>query len=97
MSKDLTEAFRQAIEQDSRASELDRIETRSCSSENHSGIEYNFFGRYVPVRPIIDVVSHNEGYRIENIGHTHDGEHICLGVFVAKTKEEEEETTPAFI
>jgi hypothetical protein len=96
MSKDLTEDFRTAIENDSMATECDEIETRACASDNYSGIEYNFFGHYVPVRPIIDVVARNEGYRIEQIGHIHDGEHTCLSVFVA-TIEEEEELSPAFV
>ena len=37
----------------------------------------------MPVRPIIDVVAEHDGLTIESIGHTNDGGHVCLGVFVA--------------
>lgn len=94
MSQDLTEKFRTAIENDSKAVSLDRIEHRSCTSDDYSGVQYNFFGTYVPVRPIIDVVAAEEDYAIETIGHTNDGEHVCLGVFVANLPEQPH---PAFI
>jgi hypothetical protein len=94
MSRDLTEDFRTAIENDSMASDLDLIETRSCTSDEYDGTQYNFFGMYVPVRPIIDVVAEENDCAIENIGHTHDGEHICLGVFIADLPEQPH---PAFV
>lgn len=94
MSRDLTDEFRQAIETDSMASNLDEITTRSCTTDNFDGVQYNFFGTYVPVRPIIDVVAEQDDMGIENIGHTSDGDHVCLGVFVADLPEQ---THPAFV
>lgn len=94
MSDELLSKFRTAIEQDSMASELDEIEARSCTSDEYDGVQYNFFGRYVPIRPIIDVVAEQDGIAIEQMGHTNDGEHVCLGVFVAELPEQPH---PAFI
>lgn len=92
--QDLTEDFRNAIENDYTATELNEITSRLCESENYNGIEYNFFGIYVPVRPIIDVVAETDGIAIENMSHVSDGEHICLTVFVANLPEQ---THTAFV
>lgn len=94
MSENLTERFKEAVQSDSRASSLDRIEANACASDNFEGVQYDFFGQYVPIRPIIDVVAETEGKAIEHMGHTHDGDHICLGVFVADLPEQ---THPAFV
>jgi hypothetical protein len=94
MSKDLSDKFEQAVENDSRASSLERIETHSCASDNFDGVQYNLFGHYVPIRPIIDVVAETEGVAIEHMGHTNDGDHICLGIFVADLPEDPH---PAFV
>jgi hypothetical protein len=92
--RELTEEFETAIENDCKASELDEITARRCSSDNFDGAQYNFFGRYVPVRPIIDVVAETDGMAIESLAHTHDGDHICLSVFVADIPEQPH---PAFV
>lgn len=76
------------------ASDLDRIETRSCTTDDHDGVQYNFFGIYVPIRPIIQVVAETDGVAIEHMGHTADGDHVCLGVFVADLPEQPH---PAFV
>jgi hypothetical protein len=49
----------------------------------------------VPIRPIIDVVAQEEDVAIEQMGHTHDGDYICLDVFVADLDPQPEH--PAFV
>jgi hypothetical protein len=96
MSEDLTEKFRAAIEQDNHGHSLDSIETRLCGSDNYDGIEYDFRGNYVPVRPILNVVADEQDLGIEEIGHVNDGpERIKLVVFVADLSEKE--SHPAFV
>jgi hypothetical protein len=75
-------AFRQAVENEP-SSQLDRIETRRCSSDNYDGVQYKFYGNFIPVMPIIEVVSEAEGRAIEEISFTNDVENPFLGVFVA--------------
>lgn len=96
MSEDLTEKFRAAIEQDNHGHSLDSIETRHCASDNYDGIEYNFRGNFVPVRPILNVVADEQDLGIEEIGHVNDGpEYVKLVVFVADLSEKE--SHPAFV
>lgn len=94
MSQNLKQKFENAVENDSMASDLDKVTERRCTSDEYDGVQYNFFGTYVPIRPIIDVVAEEDGVGIENIGHTDDGEHVCLGVFVADLPEQPH---PAFV
>jgi hypothetical protein len=94
MSRNLSDEFRTAIENNSNATDLDEITSRSCTSERFDGVQYNIFGRYVPVRPVIDVVAEVDGHAIESMAHTNDGEHVCLGVFVADLPEQPH---PAFV
>lgn len=95
MSQGLKQKFEKAVREDSMASDLDRIKVRSCASDNYDGVSYTFFGRYVPIRPIIDVVAQEEDVAIEQMGHTHDGDYICLDVFVADLDPQPEH--PAFV
>lgn len=88
----LNEDFRQALEND-RAASLDRIEARRCSSDNYSGVQYNFYGYFIPVRPIIDVVAEADGRAIEELQFSDDGEPF-LGMFVAELPTQ---SHPAFI
>lgn len=95
MSQDLADDFREAIENNSKASSIDRIESRSCTSNEYSGTEYNFFGTYIPIRPIMNVVAKQNDCAIEHMGHIRDGEdQVCLGVFVADLPEQPH---PAFV
>jgi hypothetical protein len=90
--EDLTQEFEDAIES-TNASFLHEIESRNCESDNFSGIEYQFYGAFVPVRPIINVVAETEGAGIEHLSHTNDGR-TCLTVFVANIPEQ---SHPAFV
>lgn len=92
--RNLTNEFETAIENENQFSELEEITSRQCESDRFSGVQYNFFGRHVPVRPIIDVVAETDGMAIETVAHTHDGDHICLGVFIADIPEQ---SHPAFV
>jgi len=79
----LIDEFENAIERENSAS-LDRIEARSCTSDNYSGVQYNFYGGFIPVRPIISLIAEKDGLAIEQIHFTNDVEEPCLGIFVAK-------------
>lgn len=92
MSRDLSELFEQALEKEN-AANLDRIETRACTSDNFDGVQYNIYGSFIPIRPIIDVVAKVDGHGIEQLHHTDDAE-TCLGVFVADIPEQPH---PAFV
>ena len=92
MSQDLSEQFERALE-NQRATEFNRIETRTCTSDEYDGIQYNIYGNFIPIRPIIDVVAETDGAAIEQLHHTNDG-NTCLGVFVADIPEQ---SHPAFV
>lgn len=81
----LTEELENAIEQKNSAS-LDRIEARSCTSDNYGG--------FIPVRPIIDLIADKDGLAIEQMHFTNDVEEPCLGIFVANIPTQPH---PAFI
>lgn len=91
--KDLSTQFRSALEQCNATTDLGEIETRACSSDNYDGIQYNIFGEFIPIRPIIDVVAEESGLAIEQLHHTNDHQ-TCVGVFVAEIPEQ---SHPAFI
>lgn len=78
---ELIEAFRNEFP---RFSEVDEITGRSCSSDKYSGTEYKFSGNFVPVKPIIDVVSREEGLAIEHLAHVEEPGNVALVVFVAE-------------
>ena len=95
MSQDLSAQFERALE-NQRATEFDRIEgTRRPRgpSDNFDGVQYNIYGDFIPIRPIIDVVADTDGAAIEQLHHT-DENKPCLGVFVADIPEQ---SHPAFI
>lgn len=94
MPQSLKEKFEHAIEQDSAATDLEEITARSCTSDNFDGVQYNIFGDFIPIRPIIDVVAESDGHGIEQLHHTNDGEHVCVGVFVADIPQQ---SHPAFV
>jgi len=79
----LKKDFEKALEKEN-STHLDRIETRSCTSDNYSGVQYNFYGGFIPVRPIIDLIADKDGLAIEQMHFTNDVEEPCFGVFVAE-------------
>jgi len=87
---DLTDAFRAAIT-DAIGAPIDRnrgeatIESRRCSSDSYNGIEYTFTRAYVPVRPILNVVSDTDDVAIEHMAFNNETGEPCLQVFVANT------------
>lgn len=93
MSQDLTEVFEHVLENE-RSASLDRIETRRCGSDNFDGVQYNIYGGFIPIRPIIDAVAKVDGQAIEHLHHTNDSGEPCLGVFVADIPEQPH---PAFV
>lgn len=89
----LEKDFERALEKEN-STHLDRIETRSCASDNYDGVQYNFYGSFFSVRPIIDVVAEKPGRAIEQMHFTNDVEEPCFGTFVANIPEQEH---PAFV
>lgn len=81
---DLTDEFEQAIENHGYAGgDLEKIEKRECASDNNDGVEYKFYGHYVPIRPIIDVAAKTDGFAIEEMSLNDQGPDARLIVFVA--------------
>lgn len=86
-----------AVKADSRATELESINARPCGSDDFDGIEYEFRGRYIPIRPIIDTVALREELAIEQMGFVDEGEECrYLHVFVAELNLPEQ-PHPAFV
>jgi len=85
----ITETFREKLE-DTYA-EFEEIESRSCTSDNHDGVEYSLTGTYIPLQPIIETVAEEEDMYIESILHidksTNDNDKDAeVVVFVAETE-----------
>lgn len=83
---ELTEQFEEAIEDN--LGDVDRIETRSCSSDLFSGTEYVFFGYFVPIRPLLQVVQQEDHRAIEEMSlanSENEDEEKVLNIFVAET------------
>lgn len=92
-SKAIEEKIYRHVDED-KASDLDRVETRECSSERFKGVQVNVYGRIVPVRPVINLVAETEGIAIESLYHTVDAPEPHLGVFIAYLPEQPH---PAFV
>lgn len=92
MSENLSNKFEQAIKS-SNAADFEKIETRRCTSDNYDGIQYNIYGSFIPIRPVIDVVADTDGKAIDQLHFTNDS-NTYLGVFVADIPTQEH---PAFI
>jgi hypothetical protein len=90
---DFSDDFENALGEYQPVAELDRIESRTCSSDNHDGREYRLYGSYVPIRPLIDSVASHEGYAIEHLSFV-DEDEANLTVFVADLPPRQEH--PAF-
>lgn len=90
---DLSDDFESALESHVPHAELERIETRVCASDDFDGTEYEFYGNYVPIRPIIDVAASREDFAIDSLSHIDEGE-PHLNVFLADLRENQPH--PAF-
>lgn len=94
MSTDLSDEFERAIENESNASDVDRVERRACTSNRFTGAQYNIYGEFVTIRPIIETVAGIQGIAIEHLYMSNDTEEPFVGVFVADLPEQEH---PAFV
>lgn len=98
---DFTEEFEQALsEVGYGGADLDRIETRRCASDNYDGIEYDFYGSWVPIRAIIDVITDKEDFAIESMSYINESTdendlEPHLNVFVADLRDRQ--SHPAFV
>lgn len=93
MVTDLTDELRTAIEAESKATEVEKITSRKCASDAYDGIQYNIFGRFIDIRPIINLLAEKDNLAIEQLHHTND-DVTCLGVFIVEAPEEPH---PAFV
>lgn len=48
--------------------DIDRIQTRTCSSEDYDGVSITVTGYVVPIRPMIESVLPFDEWRVENVG-----------------------------
>jgi hypothetical protein len=99
---DFSEEFRDALGKVGYAgADLDRIETRKCGTDDYSGVEYEFYGHYVPIRAIIDVITGKDDFAIEEMSYvdesTEENDHEPhLNVFVADLRPVNQKH-PAFV
>jgi hypothetical protein len=66
-SQDLVETVSTEL-RNNRISEIDKIKSRDCSSEEFSGVSMTITGNHVPIDVIIEVVKGINDWRIKNIG-----------------------------
>lgn len=85
----LKERLFDSVAQASSEEDIDRVTARRCTSDRFNGIEYTFYGKYIPIRPIIETVRQTNGVAIEQFSHTTEGEEPRLIVFVAEIPEVE--------
>lgn len=79
----LTSEFDEALTGRTTGAIVDEISARRCSDDDHHGVEYAFSGEWVPLEPIMDVVTEKEGYAIKSAAHSGVGD-VELVVFVAE-------------
>lgn len=89
----LTKDFEQALEGEESMNGFN-IESRRCTSDEFDGTQYNFYGDFVSIRPIIDTVAEADGKAIEQLFLVDEVDEPYIGVFVADIPEQ---THPAFI
>jgi|APHM01.1.fsa_nt_gi hypothetical protein len=80
--------------------DVDRINSRKCSSGRYDGVEYTFYGTWIPIRPIIDTVREQENFAIESMSFVDEStadndEEPRVLVFVADLRDEQPD--PAFV
>lgn len=74
-------------------SNVERVKSRECSSDNFDGVQIDVYGSYVPIRPIIDTIAEMDGHGIESLDMIDEDEaRVC--VFIAYLPEQ---THPAFV
>lgn len=88
MRTNLTESFEEALQNSKiTADNIPDIESRSCASDEYDGIEYEFRGECIPVRPLLDVVKQEELLRVESILFVDEWDDPKLVMFVAEIEE----------
>lgn len=98
---DFSDEFRGALSKVGyNGAELDRIERRRCGSDDYTGVEYSFYGSWIPIRAIVDVMSDTEDFAIESMSLIDESADVNelephLNVFVADLREQQPH--PAFI
>lgn len=90
-----TEEFKEVL-----PDEIDRIERRVCASEKFDGADYDIYGQWVPIRPLIHVIANEENYAINSIALVDESApennyEPHVNMFVADLREQQEH--PAFV
>ncbi len=92
MTVDLTEKFEEALNNAQLAGvHSTEIQSRTCTSDNYDGTEYEFRGECVPVRPLLDIVETEELLRVETITFVDEWDDARLIMFVAEIPERDGE------
>ena len=89
-----TERFEEAVTNCQASAELDKIERRRCGSDDYNGVEYKFYGWYVPVRPLIDSVGELDNFAIESMSYNNEMDEPYFQFFLADLRHEQPH--PAF-
>jgi len=84
---DFTERFENAVTNCRVSAELDRVERRRCASDNYDGVEYKFYGWFVPVRPLIDSVGGLDNFAIESMSYNNEMDEPYFQFFLADLRE----------
>jgi hypothetical protein len=79
----LEASFKKAIEKE-HSTKLKRIECHTYGSEPYTSLQYNFYGDFFLVDPMIDVVEESEEWYIRHIHFTNDTDEPYIGMFLAR-------------
>lgn len=95
---DFSEEFEAALDEEGYGGhELHRLENRECVSEQYEGVQYSLYGTWVAVRPLIDVISEQDGFKIETINFVNENPpsedyEAYLSLFVADVRDLEQDS-----
>lgn len=80
---DFSERFEEVITSDEALGAMKRIDRRLCSSDEHEGAEYEVYGWYIPVRPILQSVRELDDFAIQSMAFNNEQDEPCLQFFLA--------------
>lgn len=89
---DFTDEFEAALTQEWEHGNIDRIETRACGSDDFDGVEYKFYGWYVPVRPLLQRVRELDNFAIESMGYNNEMDEPYFQFFLADLRRTQEDS-----
>jgi hypothetical protein len=89
---DFTDRFEKAVTHGRANGNIDRIESRRCSSTGFDGVEYTIYGWYVPVRPLLDSVRELDNFAINSIAYNNELDEPALQFFLADLRRTDEDS-----